>query len=186
MGSPVDIGGSRPAGWRAFRRQRLGRRSGGQLLRECPSIGRCCKAINSFVAGTARFFTSEVEMWPGLRSGHQGGGHELYALYRHYETDVSLAQGIRPLEDLDILMGRRHHQILIRGYTHANQRAALHRVAHFCGEYRHRTRTGELSRSNHSPRSHVRLGRCLFYNRPVPPRFSAQTKRKTRLKVIVG
>ena len=105
---------------------------------------------------------------------------KLYALYRHYETDVSLAQGFRSREDLDILMGRRHHQILIRGYTHASQRAALHRVAHFCGEYRHRTANGDLSRSNYSPRSHVQLGRCLFYNRPVPPRFSAQTKLPSR------
>lgn len=67
-------------------------------------------AINSFAAGTARIFASEVEMWGlGIAQDIKAADMKLYALYRHYEADVTLSQGLvvqdaDPLEDLDILM----------------------------------------------------------------------------------
>jgi predicted porin len=67
-------------------------------------------AINSFAAGAARIFTSEVEMFGlGIAQDIKAADMKLYALYRHYESDVTLSQGVvvqdsKSLEDLDILM----------------------------------------------------------------------------------
>jgi predicted porin len=80
---------------------------GGANARQSVAAG---DAINSFGAGAARIFTSEVEMFGlGIAQDIKAADMKLYALYRHYETDVSLSQGVvvqdsRSLEDLDILM----------------------------------------------------------------------------------
>ena len=79
---------------------------GGANARQSVAAG---DAINSFAAG-ARIFTSEVEMFGlGIAQDIKAADMKLYALYRHYETDVTLSSGAvvqdsRPLEDLDILM----------------------------------------------------------------------------------
>jgi predicted porin len=67
-------------------------------------------AINSFGAVEARIYDSELEMFGlGIAQDLSKASMKLYALYRHYEADISLTNGTlvqdsRPLEDLDILM----------------------------------------------------------------------------------
>lgn len=68
-------------------------------------------AINSFAGlGNARIFTSDVQMWGvGVAQDLSAASMKLYALYRHYEADVTLSkagvvQDSNELKDLDILM----------------------------------------------------------------------------------
>jgi predicted porin len=67
-------------------------------------------AINSFGAAAARIYDSELEMFGlGIAQDLSKASMKLYALYRHYEADISLTNGTlvqdsRPIEDLDILM----------------------------------------------------------------------------------
>ena len=67
-------------------------------------------AINSFNVVGARVFASEVQMFGlGIAQDIKAADMKLYALYRHYESDVTLSSGVvvqesDPLEDLDILM----------------------------------------------------------------------------------
>ena len=79
---------------------------GGANDRQAVAVG---DAINSFGVG-AKIFTSDVEMWGiGIAQDIKAADMKLYALFRHYETDVALTNGAivqdsDPLEDLDILM----------------------------------------------------------------------------------
>ncbi len=66
-------------------------------------------AINTF-AVASDIFSSEVEMWGlGAAQDLSAASMKLYALYRHYEFDVTLTDGAtvqasEPLEDFDVLM----------------------------------------------------------------------------------
>ena len=67
-------------------------------------------AINSFNVAGARVFSSEVQMFGlGIAQDIKAADMKLYALYRHYESEVMLSNGLAvqesdPIEDLDILM----------------------------------------------------------------------------------
>jgi predicted porin len=80
---------------------------GGTNSRQVVAAG---DAINPAGFGAARIYSSEVQMFGlGIAQDISAASMKLYALYRHYETDVELTNGTairdsRPLEDLDILM----------------------------------------------------------------------------------
>ena len=67
-------------------------------------------AINSFNVAGSRVFASEVQMWGlGIAQDIKAADMKLYALFRHYESEVTLSNGpaVREadsIEDLDILM----------------------------------------------------------------------------------
>jgi hypothetical protein len=63
------------------------------------------------LANTSQIFSSDLEMWGlGAMQELHNAGMKLYALYRHYEADVTLVdtttqgQNDVDLEDLDVLM----------------------------------------------------------------------------------
>ena len=82
---------------------------GGANARQAVTAG---DAINS-TGAAARIFTSDVQMWGvGIAQDIKAADMKLYALFRHYEADVTLSkqaggaavQDSNELKDLDILM----------------------------------------------------------------------------------